>query len=219
MATVDDPASLFGRRQSLMFDNLMRLPDEGFRYDAPVPGPALSAAQARASGPRAWVGQTRGHYALTGFDRAPRTLRGGVHLRPAARGAGGSPPTPTDSPPGRCGTSPGCRVVRGRTSLVLGNDSPARMASYRDQADAGVPRVTAVWGPGWSSHVVLLTPATAAQFAALLGRRGDTGARPGRGGDGGLRRLRHPCRRGPGRDQPLDLRRPPAGRAPGGHHA
>jgi hypothetical protein len=32
-----------------------------------------------------------------------------------------------------------------------------------------------VWGPGWSSHVVLLTPATAAQFAALLGRRGDQG--------------------------------------------
>ena len=59
MATVDDPASPFGRRQSLVFDNLMRLPDEGFGYDAPTPGPALSAARARASGPRAWVGRPR----------------------------------------------------------------------------------------------------------------------------------------------------------------
>ncbi len=174
MATVDDSASPFGRRQSLVFDNLMRLPDEGFGYDAPAPGPALSAARARASGPRAWVGQTQGHYALTGFDRAPHTFAVAFTfvLRPegwriAADSDGLTTPQVWDLP--------GLRVVRGRTSLVLGNDSPAHMAGYRDQADAGVPRVTAVWGPGWSSHVVLLTPATAAQFAELLGRRGDQG--------------------------------------------
>ena len=151
MATVDDSASPFGRRQSLVFDNLMRLPDEGFGYDAPAPGPALSAARARASGPRAWVGQTQGHYALTGFDRAPRTFAVAFTfvLRPegwriAADSDGLTTPQVWDLP--------GLRVVRGRTSLVLGNDSPAHMASYRDQADAGVPRVTAVWGPGWSSR-------------------------------------------------------------------
>ena len=69
---------------------------------------------------------------------------------------------------------------------MLGNDSPAHMASYRDQADAGVPRVTAVWGPGWSSHVVLLTPATAAQFADAAGphavTRASTRSRPSRSG-------------------------------------
>ena len=174
MATVDDPASPFGRRQSLMFDNLMRLPDEGFRYDAPAPGPALSAARARASGPGAWVGQTQGHYALTGFDRAPRTFA--VAFTFVLRPAGWRIAADSDGLTTRqVWDLPGLRAVRGRTSLVLGNDSPAHMAGYRDQADAAVPRVTAVWGPAWSTHVVLLTPATVAQFAALLGRRGDQG--------------------------------------------
>jgi hypothetical protein len=174
MATVDDPASPFGRRQSLMFDNLMRLPDEGFRYDVPTPGAALSAARARASGARAWVGQTRGHYALTGFDRAPRTFA--VAFTFVRRPAGWRIAADSDGLTTRqVWDLPGLRVLRGRTSLVVGNDSPAHMASYRDQADAGVARVTAVWGRDWSTHVVLLTPATAAQFAALLGRSGDQG--------------------------------------------
>jgi hypothetical protein len=172
MATVDDPASPFGRRQSLMFDNLMRLPDEGFRYDAPTPGPALSAARARASGPRAWVGQTRGHYALTGFDRAPRTFA--VAFTFVRRPSGWRIAADSDGLTTlQVWDLPGLRVLRGRTSLVIGNDVPAHMAGYRDQADAGVARVTAVWGPGWATHVVLLTPATAAQFAALLGRSGE----------------------------------------------
>jgi len=174
MATVDDPASPFGRRQSLMFDNLMRLPEEGFRYDTPAPGPALSAARARTAGPRAWVGQTQGHYALTGFDRSPRTFA--VAFTFVLRPAGWRIAADSDGLTTRQAWDlPGLRVVRGRTSLVVGNDSPAHMASYRDQADAGVERVTAVWGRGWSTHVVLLTPATATQFAALLGRSGRRG--------------------------------------------
>jgi hypothetical protein len=175
MATVDDPASSFGRRQSLMFDNLMLLPDAGFSYDDPVPAPALTRARARViGGPQTWVGQSQGHYALAGFDRAPRTFA--VTFTFVLRPDGWRVADDTDGPTTRqVWDLPGLRVVRGVTSLVVGNDSPAHMRSYRDQADAGVARVTAVWGPRWSSHVVLVTPATAAQFAALLGRTGDRG--------------------------------------------
>ena len=70
---------------------------------------------------------------------------------------------------------PGMTVVRGATSIVIGNDAPSHLRSFRDEADAGVARVSAVWGPRWSSRVVLLAPATEEQFAALLHRTGDKG--------------------------------------------
>lgn len=174
MATVADPTSSFGVRQSLVFDNLMRLPVEGFTYDVPTPGPALTAPRARALGPRAFVGQSQGHYSLAGFDRSPRTFTTAFTFVPGAGGwriaADGDGVTTS-----QVWDLPGMRVVHGRTSIVVGNDAPARMRSYRDDADAGVARVSAVWGRRWSSHVVLVTPATVAQFAALLGRTGDTG--------------------------------------------
>jgi hypothetical protein len=65
---------------------------------------------------------------------------------------------------------PGMRVVRGNASLVIGNAPAARMNDYRAQADAGVARVSRVWGRDWARKAVLVTPATTVQFAALLSR-------------------------------------------------
>ena len=174
MATVDDPGSPFGVRQARMFDNLMALPDEGFTYDDPAPAAPLSAARARAVGSGAWVGQTQGHYQLTGFDRSPRTFS--VAFTYVLRPGGWRIAADTDGVTTRqVWDLPGMTVVRGATSLVIGNDASARLRSFRDEADAGVARVTAVWGPDWSSRVVLLAPATEEQFAALLHRTGDKG--------------------------------------------
>ena len=78
-------------------------------------------------------------------------------------------------------------------------------ASYRDEADAGVARVTAVWGPGWSSPVVLLAarhepPSSPRCWAA----RGDKGLDQVAAVTVGLDPRRHQRRRRPGRDQPPD---------------
>ena len=174
MATVDDPRSPFGVGQARMFDNLMALPDEGFTYDAPAPAAPLSAGRARAVGPGAWVGQTQGHYELAGYDRSPRTFS--VAFTFVLRPGGWRISADSDGVTTRqVWDLPGMTVVRGATSLVIGNDSSARLRSFRDEADAGVVRVTAVWGPDWSSRVVLLAPATEEQFAALLHRTGDKG--------------------------------------------
>ena len=174
MATVDDPRSPFGVGQARMFDNLMTLPDEGFTYDDPAPAAPLPAARARAVGPGAWVGQTQGHYELAGYDRSPRTFS--VAFTFVLRPGGWRIAADSDGVTTRqVWDLPGMTVVRGATSLVIGNDSSARLRSFRDEADAGVARVTAVWGPDWSSRVVLLAPATEEQFAALLHRTGDKG--------------------------------------------
>ena len=170
MATVDDPASPFGRRQSLMFDNLMRLPDEGFRYDAPAPGPALSAARARALRPPGVGRADPGPLRADRFRPRPAHVRGGVHLRPAARGVADRRRLrrghhPAGVGPARAEGRPWPHQPRARQRLP-GPHAPATAT----RPTPAFARVTAVWGPGWSSHVVLLTPATAAQFAALLGR-------------------------------------------------
>ena len=84
MATVADPASSFGVRQSLVFDNLMRLPVEGFTYDVPTPGPALTAARARALGPRALVGAEPGPLLPRRLRPVAAHVHDGIHLRAAS---------------------------------------------------------------------------------------------------------------------------------------
>ena len=169
MATVADPGSVFGKRQSQVFDNLMRLPLARFTYADARNQTALSPTGGSADGPGAWVAKVQGQWALRGFDRGARTydeyltvVRRGGGWRLADDRDGGSQLQVWDLP--------GMRVLTGQRSLVLGNAPPSRMQAYRAQADAGVARVTSVWGTGWSRHVVLVTPATTAEFASLLSR-------------------------------------------------
>jgi hypothetical protein len=171
---VDTPTSAFGQRQARAFDNLMQLPLSSFGYLAPENLTALSPTRAGALGADAFVAKVQGRYALRGFDRSAReydvyfTL---VHRRDGWRladdGDGGTQAQVWDLP--------GMRVVRGSASLVVGNAPASRMAEYRAQADAGVARVNRVWGNAWSRKVVLVTPATTAQFAALLQRDANGG--------------------------------------------
>ena len=168
MATVADPRSAFGKRQSAVFDHLMRLPLSRFTFADPLNQPQLTPTDVGA-GAQAWVAKVEGQWSLAGYDRGPRTYD--LYLT-VTHGAGGW--RLADDRDG--GTQlqvwdlPGMRVLSGQSSLVLGNAPLARMQAYRSQADAGVARVTAVWGRGWSRRVVLVTPATTAEFAALLSR-------------------------------------------------
>jgi hypothetical protein len=63
------------------------------------------------------------------------------------------------------------RVVTGKRSLVIGVDTSARtLRAYAALADRAVPRVSAVWGTGWSRFAVVVVPRTVAQLARALGR-------------------------------------------------
>jgi hypothetical protein len=62
-------------------------------------------------------------------------------------------------------------VVSGRASLVIGIDvSRAVARRYAALADAVTPDVTAVWGPGWNQHPVVIVPRSSAMLGRGLGR-------------------------------------------------
>ena len=168
MATVADPGSAFGKRQSAVFDNLMRLPLARFTFADPQNQPLLSPTDLGA-GAQAWVAKVQGQWSLKGYDRGPRTYD--VYLTVAR--VGGDWRLADDRDGGtqlQAWDLPGMRALTGHSSLVIGNAPLSRMQAYRTQADGGVSRVNAVWGTAWSRRVVLVTPATTAEFASLLSR-------------------------------------------------
>jgi hypothetical protein len=64
------------------------------------------------------------------------------------------------------------RVVRGKSSLVLG-DAPAKeLRRLADEADRGVTDVGGVWKRDWSRHPVVVFPKSQADMATLIGSDG-----------------------------------------------
>ncbi len=176
MATVDTPASAFRGRQSLAFDNLVKLPLGTFSYGTAEPGPTLSEARAQRVGPKAWVVKAAGTYSLAGYDRAPRSFDATYTLVQRPDGWRLADDTDTDGAAAmQMWDLPRMRVVRGESGIVIGNAPEARMRDYSATADSAVRRVTGVWGKNWNSHVVILTPSTTGEFARLLFRSSDDG--------------------------------------------
>lgn len=157
MATVDRPGSAFGRRQSLAFDNILKLPISEFSYSAVTSGSVTSV---------------RGSYLLAGFDRTPRSFEATYTLvkRPGgwriSDDSGGSPAI-------QLWDLPGLQVIRTPSGIVVGNAPMERMRHYGAVADVAVRRVNGVWGTDWNSQVVLVTPSTAEEFTRLLGHSAD----------------------------------------------
>lgn len=174
MATVDAPASAFGGRQSVAFDNLVKLPLGQFSYDPVELAPALAEARAQRVGPDAWVAKANGTYSLAGYDRAPRSFEATYTL--VQRPAGWRIADDTDgATPLQMWDLPRMTVLRGRSGIVIGNAPESRMRDYIATADSAVRRVTGVWGTDWDSRVVILTPSTTDEFAKLLLRTSDDG--------------------------------------------
>ena len=174
MTTVDLPGSAFGTRESVAFDNLIRLPLGQFSYGTVGLAPALAPARAQQVGPNAWAVTVTGTYSLAGFDRAPRSFGatytlvqrpGGWRIADDADGATVM----------QLWDLPGLRVLRGRSAIVIGNAPEARMRDYGAIADSAVRRVSGVWGTDWNDHVVIVTPSTTKEFADLLSRSADDG--------------------------------------------
>jgi len=174
MATVDPSGSAFQGRQSVEFDNLIKLPLGQFSYGAAQLAPALSATRIGQVGPKAWAVSVTGTYSLAGFDRAPQTFEATYTV--VYRPGGWRIADDTDgATPLQMWDLPGLRVLRGRSSIVVGNAPEVRMADYSTIADSAVGRVSGVWGTDWNSHVVIVTPSTSDQFARLLLRSSGKG--------------------------------------------
>jgi hypothetical protein len=167
MATVDLPGSAFRGRQSVAFDNLIKLPLGQFSYGAVRLAPALAPAHAQRVGPKAWAVTVTGTYSLAGFDRAPRSFEATYTL--VQRPGGWRIADDTDGATAvQLWDLPGLRVLRGQSSIVIGNAPEARMRDYSAIADSAVRRVSGVWGTDWNTHVVIVTPSTTEEFANLL---------------------------------------------------
>jgi len=174
MATVDLAGSPFGERQSVVFDNLIKLPLGQFSYGAVQPAPALNATRIRQVGPNAWAATVTGTYSLAGFDRSPQTFDATYTL--VHRPVGWRIAADTDgATPLQMWDLPGLRVLVGSSAIVVGNAPEARMQEYSTIAGAAISRVSGVWGTDWNFHVVIVTPATNDQFAKLLLRSSDKG--------------------------------------------
>ena len=174
MATVDLHGSVFRARQSLEFDNLIKLPLSQFSYGTVHLAQTLTATRGRQVGPKAWAATVTGTYSLVGFDRAPQSFEVTYTLVP--RPGGWRIADDTDGVTSmQMWDLPGLRVLRGTSGLVIGNAPQARMREYSTIADSAVRRVSGVWGTDWNSHVVLVTPSTNEEFAQLLLRSSDKG--------------------------------------------
>lgn len=174
MATVDLAGSAFRARQSVAFDNLVRLPLGQFSYGSVQLAPALAAARAQQVGLKAWAATVTGTYSLAGFDRAPRSFEATYTL--VQRLGGWRIADDTDGVTAvQIWDLPGLRVLRGQSGIVIGNAPESRMREYLAIADSAVRRVSGVWGSDWNAHVVILTPSTTEEFAKLLLRSSDEG--------------------------------------------
>jgi hypothetical protein len=174
MATVDIPGTAFRGRQSVVFDNLLKLPLGQFTYGTAHLAPALTAGRARQVGPKAWAATVEGAYTLVGFDRTSQSFEATYTL--VRRPGGWRIADDTDGATSlQLWDLPGMTVLRGKSGIVVGNAPQARMQEYSTIADSAVRRVNGLWGTDWNSHVVIVTPSTTDQFARLLSRTSDDG--------------------------------------------
>jgi hypothetical protein len=176
VATLDRRETEFVRRQLAMFDALADVPLASWRYDVADDGAVgMEDPHLRGYATEAWSPRTTLRYALRGFDDAPTAAEqyftfvddGGRWLTASDSDFDKT----TDRRTARDVWDFGPVAVRhGLHSLVLGH--PGHSALLRDvaaQADAAVPRVSAVWGDGWSRRVVVVVPETQRELAAILG--------------------------------------------------
>ncbi|WP_396447223.1 hypothetical protein [Actinomadura sp.] len=160
LATVGSAPRAFQDVQSRMFDNLRRLPLEGWQERVV----ATQAADGRGA-----VVRTEMRYRLRGYDRGYAARTRYLALAPRSGswtvvGDGASHGLTDDA----CIWDGGpLSVVKGRAGLVIGD--AGGLEGIAERLDAAVPVVTSVVGRGWAQRVVALVPADTALASALAG--------------------------------------------------
>ncbi|MFB4307904.1 hypothetical protein [Actinomadura sp. GTD37] len=160
LATVSDAPKAFQDVQSRMYDNLRKLPLEGWQE-------RLSGTQA-VHGDSAVV-RVEMRYKLRGFDKGHVARTRYLTLAPdfgtwTIVGDGTSRGLTDDADIWDGGP---LTVVRGRATLAIGDTTG--LEGIAERLDAAVPVVTGVVGRGWAQRVVALVPADPRLASALAG--------------------------------------------------
>ncbi|MFF4237001.1 hypothetical protein ACFYYL_14120 [Actinomadura geliboluensis] len=160
LATVGDAPETFQDAQSRMYDNLRRLPLEGWEE---------RAVDVQAASEDGAVLRVEVRYRLRGFDKGHVARTRYLAMAPASgtwtiAGDGTSRGLTDDAEIWDGGP---LTVVKGRGSLVIGDTTGLDGIAAR--LDAAVPVVTGVVGRGWAQRVVALVPADAGLASALAG--------------------------------------------------
>lgn len=180
LAVVDPAATDLRARQAALFDALREVPLEVWRYrlDVTTERPADAVLDRMYGRDRWWAPDVALEYAIGGYDDRPTVAE--HHLTFVKRDgrwllgadddfAGVGLPTPRalwDRGP----------VVSERAGEVLVLGRPGARRLLRNVANltaAAVPRVDAVWGPGWRRGALVLVPTSGGEMGELLGSEGD----------------------------------------------
>jgi hypothetical protein len=159
---VSDAPAAFQAAQSRMYDNLRRLPLEGWRE---------RVAGTQAADEEHAIVRVEVRYRLRGFDRGEVARTRYLALAPRGgtwtiTGDGTSRGLTDDADIWDAGP---LSVARGRAALVVGDGDGAGLRGIAARLDAAVPDVTAVLGTGWARRVVALVPADPGLASALAG--------------------------------------------------
>ncbi|MUN40339.1 hypothetical protein [Actinomadura litoris] len=188
LATVGSAPAAFQKAQAGLYDNLRRLPLDGWRervVDTQHTDAATGVTVVRA--------EVR--YRLKGFDRHEVARARYLSLAPRSGGwtivgDGTSHGLADDAEIWDGGP---LTAVHGRSCLVVGDASG--LDGFARSLDAAVPVVTRVVGRGWAQRAVALVPADARLAAALAGQGQDLGA------IAALATVAPPAGEGPGEDR------------------
>jgi hypothetical protein len=175
LALIDPTAEQFRAAQSELFDRLAPVPLSGWSYQLAGDGPALPKDRSVLLPKGSTIARVLLDYRLEGSDSQVEreqyftvVPRGGQWLL-----AGNDDATASGlkTEPDIWDLGP-VRVVRGQSSLVLGDASQKDLQSLATEADRGVRDVGGVWKRTWSRHPVVVLPKTQSDMAALIGNNG-----------------------------------------------
>lgn len=175
LALVDPGADRFRAQQGRLFDRLMQVPLAAWSYELEGAGPSLSAGRASRLPRGSAVVRVRLRYRFTVSDSAVEreqyltVVPHPGHWLFAGDGDARASGRQTERDIWDLGP---LLVVRGRTSLVLGDASRAELRRLAVQADRAVRDVDGVWQREWSRHPVVVFPRSQRDMAALIGSDG-----------------------------------------------
>lgn len=174
LALIDPAASRFQARQATLFNRLSKVPFAEWEYEFEGEGPALRDDQAERLPEGAFIARVLARYTLEGTDSPVEreqflTLvpRDGDWLIATDEYTGEGAPSPEF---GRDIWELGpVTVVRGRSSLVIGEAKASALRPFAREADRSVRDVRAVWKGKWSQRPVVIVPRTQADMALIVG--------------------------------------------------
>jgi hypothetical protein len=174
LALIDPASSRFRTSQAMVFDRLSKVPFAGWEYEFEGEGPTLPADQVARLAKGAFIARVLLRYTFDGSDSpvereqfltmVPRS--GDWFLASDEYTGAGAPSAEFGRDIWELGP---VTVVKGQSSLVIGEAKASALRPYAVQADQAVRDVRAVWKAKWSQRPVVIVPRTQADMALVVG--------------------------------------------------